>query len=481
MEPLRPIFWGQGMFLQPQHFQQQDWYHDARLRHFFHLFLPFCWGVKSLTLNEPALQNFLFEVEQCELVTWDGTVLRFRGSSLPSNARIEPRSFEQELDPGGKPLSVYLGLRRLQLEEDNLRPHTATTASGNGAVNGGDHRRYFLEETETVDFYASGDPPSQLQYLVHDVHVLFDVPTSRSQDYELVKIAEVLRSPDGRGGMLSKRYIPPAVTVSSDPVLETMVKEIRDLLTAKGQEIWHYRRRRGEQMVELGSRELGHLLMVQTLNRYIPLFHHYLEQGETHPYVMYALLRQVVGELSSFSETVSVLGAREGEETIPPYRHDQLWPCFSFATRRVKELLNELTTAAIGDILLEYKPELRFFTADLKPEFFSGDNRYYLAIKTDVKPSEMFTILQEVGKITSREEMPKIMHTFISGLTIEPLEAPPQELVMRAHYRYFEIDQRSPHWQQIQRRQNIAVHSTNQNRLSPETEIRLLVIYGDQK
>src|SRR3712207_3051583 len=109
MDPLRPIFWGQGMFLQPQHFQQQDWYHDARLHHFFHLFLPHCWGVKSLTLNESALQTFLFEVEQCEIVTWDGTILRFRGDTRPSNARIAPRSFETELDPGGKPLSVYLG------------------------------------------------------------------------------------------------------------------------------------------------------------------------------------------------------------------------------------------------------------------------------------------------------------------------------------------------------------------------------------
>ena len=30
MEPLHPIFWGQGMVLQPQHFQQQDCYHEAR-------------------------------------------------------------------------------------------------------------------------------------------------------------------------------------------------------------------------------------------------------------------------------------------------------------------------------------------------------------------------------------------------------------------------------------------------------------------
>ena len=81
MDQLRPIFWGQGMFLQPQHFQQQDSYHEARLRCYLHWLSPFCWGVKTLVLNETALRNFTFEIEQCELVTWEGTLVRFQGET----------------------------------------------------------------------------------------------------------------------------------------------------------------------------------------------------------------------------------------------------------------------------------------------------------------------------------------------------------------------------------------------------------------
>jgi type VI secretion system protein ImpJ len=69
MEPLRPIFWGQGMFLQPQHFQQQDGYHEARVRRYLHWLAPFAWGVKSLVIREAALQNFVCDIERCELVT----------------------------------------------------------------------------------------------------------------------------------------------------------------------------------------------------------------------------------------------------------------------------------------------------------------------------------------------------------------------------------------------------------------------------
>lgn len=473
MDGLRPIFWGQGMFLEPQHFQQQDWYHDSRLRQFFHLFLPFSWGVRSISINEAALQNLIFEVEQFELVTWDGTILSFRGRAPASNARIEPRSFEREIDASGKPLSVYLGLKRLQLEESNLRqPDTAGPAE-RGQTAGGTHQRYLLEEAEMPDLCGTGGHRSRLQYLAHDVHVLFDVPVARTQDYELVKVAEVLRSPDRKGGVLSKRYIPPSITIRSSPVLESMLKEIRDTLTAKGDELAEYRRRRGGEMIELGSRDIGFLLMMQTLNRYIPVLHHDLEVGDIHPHIAYARLRQLAGELSTFSDSVSVLGAREGEEVFPSYAHDQIWPCFDRVTRRIKELLTEITTGPVGDVLLKFDGE--YFSAALDPQIFAGDNRYYLAIKSDLGPTELFRLLQDTGKITTREDMPKLQKSFLFGLKIEGLESPPEELLMRAHYRYFLIDRRSEHWQKIQQRQNITVSCAE---LPPETEVRLIIVYG---
>lgn len=114
MDQLRPIFWGQGMFLQPQHFQPQDGYHEARLRYALQLLYPFCWGVQALSINETALRNFLVEVEQCELITSEGTPVRFQGASLPSNARIMPRSCEAALVPDEQPLGVYRGVERLQ-------------------------------------------------------------------------------------------------------------------------------------------------------------------------------------------------------------------------------------------------------------------------------------------------------------------------------------------------------------------------------
>ena len=253
-----------------------------------------------------------------------------------------------------------------------------------------------------------------------------------------------------------------------------MLKDIRDLMTAKGRELGEYKRPGGSEALELSARDLTHKLMVQTLNRYIPLLHHHLEIGDTHPHVIYALIRQAVGELSAFSGTVSVLGARGAGEPLPPYQHTDLWPCFSTARRRTLELLNELATTSMGDVQLKHDGE--YFSASLDQRFLTGDNRYYLAIRSSLPPEQLYRQLQAKGKITSREEMPKLQLSFQSGLKLESLDSPPQELLMRAHYAYFLVDQRSEHWQKIRQKQNIALYAKD---LPPDTEIRLLAIYGE--
>jgi type VI secretion system protein ImpJ len=222
MEPLRPIFWGQGMFLQPQHFQQQDCYHEARLRRYLHWLAPFAWGLKSLVIREAALQNFVCDIERCELVTWDGTLLCFQGDNGPSNATLRPRSFEDVLDTGGRPLGVYLGLKRLQWEALNLSEPEGHTPRGEGL------RRFRLQEVEVSDFLAAEGQRRAVHYLLYELRLLFDSDAAvQTHDYELIKIAELQRATEGQGAILSKRYIPPCLSIFASPVLAGLLREIR--------------------------------------------------------------------------------------------------------------------------------------------------------------------------------------------------------------------------------------------------------------
>jgi type VI secretion system protein ImpJ len=267
--------------------------------------------------------------------------------------------------------------------------------------------------------------------------------------------------------VLSKRYIPPCLSIYASPVLSGLLREIRDLLTAKGRELTEYKQQRRVHTIEMGSRDTVYLLMMQMVNRYIPLFHHYLEVTETHPYPLYALLRQMIGEFSTFSETVSVLGG-----PLPAYRHDQLWECFDSAMRVAKELLSEFTKGPEYVVPLVFDGE--YFSASLDKRFFEGNNHYYLSVKADLPPREIERLLTGTGKVCSREEIEVLRQRALPGLGVRYLETPPEELPRRAHCNYFEIDHRGHVWNRIEQRQNIAISCQLP---SEKTEMQLLILY----
>ena len=55
MIPTSKVLWGEGLFLRPQHFQQQDAYHEWRLAETARALHPFAWGLRRLHVDTDAL------------------------------------------------------------------------------------------------------------------------------------------------------------------------------------------------------------------------------------------------------------------------------------------------------------------------------------------------------------------------------------------------------------------------------------------
>lgn len=57
MSTVSKVLWGEGLFLRPQHFQQQDQYHEHRLHESVKALHPYAWGVAHLQLDREALES----------------------------------------------------------------------------------------------------------------------------------------------------------------------------------------------------------------------------------------------------------------------------------------------------------------------------------------------------------------------------------------------------------------------------------------
>ncbi len=441
----RPLFWHQGLFLQPHHFQQLDLYIQSLMTPYHRFIQPYLWGIGDMEIQESTLQNGSFHLARGEFLFPDRTYV-----TVPGNGLVESRTFDDSWTEGEKPLTVYLGIRRLNEAGENVMvlPGLENLAEiGTRLVTTADTE-------EVVDLYQAGRP-AQMKRLFYLLKIFFETEIDQLGDYELIPLARLERS--GDSVILSEHFIPPCLNISVSNPLFKIVTEIRDEIGSRGNQLESYKRTRGIHTAEFGARDMVYLLALRSLNRYTPLLSHLSESNQVHPWAAYGLVKQLIGELSSFSESVTVLGETEDPALqLPKYDHRNLWECFSKAQTLVIRLLDEITAGPEYIIQLLY--DGTYYSAELDPAIFEGRNRYYLVMETEEDPQSAINALETIAKLGSRETLPILIARALSGVGLQHLTLPPQELPRRAHCIYFQVEHQSDQWAQVQQGHNIALY-----------------------
>ena len=460
MNMARPLFWHQGIYLQPQHFQLHDRACQGLFEPYRQYLAPDFWGVGSMEILEGALAAGTFTLQRGDFLFGDGTHV-----SLPGNALIDARPFDQSWVKDGKPFTVYLGLRNWTDEGENV-----TVLPTLQSVEDIQTRFFASPDSETTGDLHEGGPKANVRRLFFALKLFWETETDKLGDYQLIPLAQLEKF--GSEIRLSGDFIPPCIALSACASLQKLGEEIRDQVTARAYQLEEHKSRRGVQTAEFGSRDMVYFLALRSINRYVPLLFHYTTAERTHPWRLYGILRQLAGELTTFSEKVSVLGElQNGDVKIPEYNHRELWQCFSSAQDMITHLLDEITAGP--EYVIRLVKDGLFFAAELKPAVFEGRNRYYLVVRTESDPKEVLAALGKLAKLSSREYLQLLVTQALSGIGLEHLPVPPQELPRRAHTVCFRIDHHHDQWAKVAKTRTIALFWHG----APEdAEVELMVV-----
>jgi len=445
MDIQRPLFWHQGLFLQPQHFQLADLYHEALLAPLKKYLEPYFWGVGEMEIQKTGLGNRTFQLVKGEFLFPDGTYAVF-----PGNAVIEARSFEEAWIEGGKPFTVFVGVKKWSKAEDNVAvlPHLENISKVAS-------RFVTLEDPEAVRDLHHAGPSAEVKRLYHVLRIFWETERDQLGDYTVLPVGRLVRK--GEEITLAEDFVPPSLSISSSEILSKSVREVRDQIAARGRQLEEYKTQKGIHGAEFGTRDMIYFLALRSLNRYVPLLHHLTAAGRVPPWTVYGVLRQLVGELSAFSERFTVLGeSAGGEDGLPDYDHETIWACFHAAQTRVTELLDEITAGPEYVIRLQY--DGTYYAAELPAAMFEGRNRFYLVFETEGDPKMVHQALETIAKLSSREQLPILIARALPGIRLDPLSDPPQELPRRAHCLYFQIDHHSDQWPPVQKGKNMGLY-----------------------
>ena len=464
MNVSRPVYWHEGLFLRPEHLQQQDLYYKNYTSDFIRFNNPYFWGVRSLKILQTALNNQVVEIERCEVVFQDGTHIIY-----PDNAMVSCRNVSGQWDESGKPMSIWLGIREIQAGKNNITQTDIDETSTENSVMAA--ARYFVPEIPTVTYdLFSDDKQAEIFYLEHKLELFIGDEALEAVDYQLIKIAELCKA--GSEIVISTQYIPPVLSIHSSKVLFKLLRDVKEQLMSKARELSLFKQDRDLESGKSNSVDPACFMALLVMNRYSQQIQHLLETQTVMPWQVYGMLRQLAGELSTFSTQYNLSGD-VNDASLPAYEHENMMCCFRETTSVIHDLMKNIIAGPDYAAVLLF--DGTYYCANIKDCDTRDNNSYYLRVSMHGETDEIIDCMHTRAKLSSREHLPLLLAHSLPGLVLEYDNSPPSNLPRSADSLYFRLQTCGDNWDAVKKGLNTAIYFDS----PPENiKINLMVIYG---
>lgn len=411
------VLWSEGMFLQPQHFQQHDRWIEAQIHAQTALRAAFPWGLRRLTLDRELLDLGKFAITDCAGILPDGTAF-----DCPASDPL-PEALDLVEDDSGQ--LIYLAL-----------PLARPGAVQSGGADSTDAALRYRAGEETIRDNTDGGGLEALMNVGR-----LELRLSRERDvrdgFACCGIARVQDCRADRKVTLDQRYIPPVLDIAAADLLRDFIEELHGLLHRQGEA----RAARVRGVGRGGVSDWADFLLLQLINRAEPVIVHWTRIQGLHPELLYRSLASLAGELATFSAD-----AKRAPE-FPPYRHDDLQASFLPIIERLRDYLSrETVERAVAIPIQERKYGFRIALVS-DPSLFASA-RFVLAGQAQVASQVLrnrFPTQVKIGPIDKIQELVKLA---LQGVALRPLPTPPLEIPYHAGFDYFELDRGSELWRQ---------------------------------
>ncbi len=341
----------------------------------------------------------------------------------------------------GSGRTLYVGLRRLIPGESNVQVFESLADAGRAET-----RFAVAADPELIADRLGDAPEAHVRPLSYVLRLFWDNEREHLSNFELLPIARL--ELDGDRVRAAPRYVPACINLSASPMLMQTLREVRDELVGRARQLSVFKQpdaRRGE----MDASQLNYMLALAVLNRYGPLLTHLLETPEVSPWVLYGTLRQLVGELSLFSERCDMLGETlDGHSLVPPYRHEDAGQAIIGLAQLIGQQLNEISVGS--ELLVRLQLQDGVYRGELPEAFFGPRHRYYLVARSAGDPDLLVDSLPRDGKLGAATALPALINRALPGIELIYLQVPPQGLPRVSDALYFRLETLSDAWEALQ-------------------------------
>ena len=425
------VVWSEGLFLRPQHFQQQERYLETQLEARVSALRAYSWGFSEIEIERDLLAIGKLGLRRARGAFPDGTPF-----TMPEN---DPLPAPLEIDGNMRDQIVYLAVPLKK----------AGALQSTREASGVELTRYRNRDHEARDITSDSAVATEITVAALNARLMSQ--SEPGEDFAQIPLAHVVeRRADGQV-VLDDRFIPTVLRSSAAARLATFLTELQGLLHQRAEAL----AARAVATGRGGAAEIADFLMLQIVNRYAPLATHLASNAVCHPEELYKLALEITGELSTLTAST------RRPPQFAPYRHDALNASFEpviAALRGCLSVVMEQTAIAIPLV----KKKFGISVATVADATLFDTAAFVLAARADMPAEELRRRFPAQLKIGPVEKIRDLVNLQLPGIGLQPMAVAPRQIPYHAGFAYFELDRANELWRALKASGGIAIHQAGE-------------------
>jgi type VI secretion system protein ImpJ len=439
------VNWSEGLFLRPHHLQQADRYLENAIESRTRLATPYPWGFSLLEIDRDLAQQSKFGLRRGAGIMPDGSLFEFPADS-PSPAPIDvPETAAGQL--------VWLSMPAKALNSREVSHDKADNAA-----------RYVAASETVIDSTSHLRIEEEID--VAYPRLAYEIRKTAKPGYVALPIARIVEVHD-RTIVFDEKFAPPVLMCAAHPTVEGWLDRVIGWIGNKLDELARY----ASDATAGGGLQSADYLMLQMLNREIPVLKHFRTSRYVHPERLYEELLRVAGELATFA--TQERRAREYNS----YNQDDIEVSFAPVLRDIQDFLSaRLDRRAIRLELIERAQNA--YISTIKDRTLFRNATLILEVSARRPLTEIQQNLPAFLKVGPNTKMNEIVHAHLPGINLVHLPTPPPQIRAITDHVYFYFDRTSPLWPEFSVASAIGMHFAGD---WPELQMELWAIREDRK
>ncbi|MGH8137949.1 MAG: type VI secretion system baseplate subunit TssK [Steroidobacteraceae bacterium] len=421
------VVWSEGLFLRPQHFQQQERHLERYIEGRSRELRAHSWGFTELELERDLLAIGKFGLRRAAGVFPDGTPF-----SMPDDDSL-PAPLELTAQVRDQKVFLAIPLRKEGARESDRREQV------DGIV------RYRGRDFEARDITSDSNATATLE--VAALRSRLVLASEPREDFACIPLAHIQECRADRVISLDERFMPTVLNIQQATRLATFLTELQGLLHQRGEALAARTVASGRG----GAAEIADFLMLQTVNRYEAVVDHFVTSRLIHPEELYRLCLEIAGDLATLTTSTRRLGK------LPSYQHEELRTSYDPLIAALRASLSVILEQNAVAIALE-KKRFNISVGVVNDKTLFETSAFVLAARADVPAESVRKGMPAQTTIASVETIAKLVNDHLPGVPLQALSVVPRQIPFHAGFAYFELDRGSPRFRELKAGGGIAIH-----------------------